>query len=168
VTVRGNKVTNGDFEQSNEAGTAPAGWTGSSTGAGTTGYGEDSGTDGSSAVTITGTRKSVALAGLPTWTSEPIAVAPGEVLELRASVSAGGMSSAPAVGLAYLGAAGELLETVRLLEVPLTTNGFATLEKSVTLPPGVSQVRVVLLGFSPGDLRTRGTVTFDDVGLYGT
>jgi hypothetical protein len=36
----------------------------------------------------------------------------------------------------------------------------------VTLPPGVVQVRVVLFGFSPTDLRTAGTVTFDDIGLF--
>jgi hypothetical protein len=28
-------------------------------------------------------------------------------------------------------------------------------------------VRVVLFGFAPTDLRTAGTVIFDDVGLYG-
>ena len=77
------------------------------------------------------------------------------------------MSSAPGVGLAYLGAAGELLQTVRLIEVPLATQGFSTLEQSVTLPPGVAQVRVVLFGFAPTDTRTTGTVTFDDVGLFG-
>jgi M6 family metalloprotease-like protein len=167
VTVRGNKVENGDFEQSNEAGTAPEGWTGSSTGAGTTGYSESGGTDGSSAVTITGTRKSVLLGEMPTWTSSPIDVVAGELLELRVSVSSSGMSSAPGVGLVYLGAAGEILETVRLLEIPLATQGFSTLEQAVTLPPGVAQVRVILLGFAATDTRTRGTVTFDDVGLYG-
>jgi hypothetical protein len=31
----------------------------------------------------------------------------------------------------------------------------------------VAEVRVVLFGFSPADLRTAGTVTFDDVGLHG-
>jgi hypothetical protein len=36
----------------------------------------------------------------------------------------------------------------------------------VTLPPGVAQVRVVLLGFSPADLHTAGSVTFDDIGLF--
>ena len=166
VVVRGNKVENGDFEQSNQAGTAPEGWTGTSTGAGTTGYSESGGTDGSNAVTITGTRKS-ALLGMPTWTSNPIAVTPGELLELRVSVSSTGMSSAPGVGLVYLGAAGEVLQTVRLLDVPLATQGFSTLGQSVTLPPGVAQVRVILLGFAATDTRTRGTVTFDDVGLYG-
>jgi immune inhibitor A len=167
VTVRGNKVTNGDFEQSNQAGTAPEGWTGSSTDAGTTGYSEGAGTDGSSAVTITGTRKSVVLAGMPSWTSDPIDVVAGELLDLRVSVSSSGMSSAPGVGLAYLGAAGELLQTVRLLDVPLATQGFSTLEQAVTLPPGVAQVRVILFGFAATDIRTTGTVTFDDVGLYG-
>ena len=167
VTVRGNKVQNGDFEQSNAAGTGPEGWTGSSTGAGTTGYSEGGGTDGSSAVTITGTRKSVLLSGMPVWTSTPIAVTAGELLDLRVSVSSSGMSSAPGVGLVYLGAAGELLQTVRLLEVPLATQGFSTLEQSVTLPPGVAQVRVILFGFAATDTLTRGTVTFDDVGLFG-
>ncbi len=118
-------------------------------------------------MTISGTGASTVLAGVPTWTSDPIDVSPGELLELRVTFSAEGMSSAPGVGLAYLGPAGELLYTVRLLDVPLATEGFATLEQTVTLPPGAVEVRVVLFGFTPGDLRTAGTVTFDDVGLYG-
>ncbi|HTE66392.1 MAG TPA: PKD domain-containing protein, partial [Candidatus Binatia bacterium] len=166
VSVKGNKVTNGDFEQSNAAGDGPQAWSGQSTGAGSTGYSSSGGSEGSSAAVITGTGGNVALAGMPTWTSDPIAVTPGQLLSLRASVSSSDLSSAPAVGLAYLGPAGELLNTVRLLEVPLSTPGFTTLEKLVTLPPGVAQVRVVLLGFSPSDLRTSGTVTFDDIGLY--
>ena len=166
VTVRGNKVQNGSFEQQTSSG-QPQGWTAGSTPAGTAGSSSSGGTDGSCAVTITGTRKSVLSGGIPTWTSAPVAVAPGEVLELRASVSTDRVSSAPGIGLAYLGAAGELLNTVRLIDVPLVTNGFATLSKTVTLPPGVAQVRVVLFGFAPTDLRTSGTVTFDDIGLYG-
>jgi hypothetical protein len=59
-----------------------------------------------------------------------------------------------------------VLDTVRLLNAPLTTNGFASLNRLVTLPPGVAQVRVVLFGFTAGDLRTAGSVTFDDVGLF--
>jgi hypothetical protein len=55
---------------------------------------------------------------------------------------------------------------VRVLTAPLSTDGFVTLEKSVTIPAGVAQVRVVLTGFAPTDLRTSGVVTFDDVGLY--
>jgi hypothetical protein len=36
----------------------------------------------------------------------------------------------------------------------------------VTVPAGVAKVRVVLAGFSPLDPATRGTVTFDAVGLF--
>jgi subtilisin family serine protease len=166
VSVRGNKVTNGDFEQANAAGTGPEAWEGSSTGAGTTGWSEEGGTEGSRAATISGTGGNVALAGVPTWTSDPIEVSPGQALSLRVSVSSESLSSAPAAGLAYLGAAGELLNTVRLIELPLASDGFTTLEQAVTLPPGVAQVRVVLFGFSPTDPRTAGTVTFDDIGLF--
>jgi immune inhibitor A len=166
VTVRGNKVENGDFEQSNTGGESPEAWTGTNTGAGSTSYSESGGTDGSKGASITGTGASTVLAGLPRWTSNPIAVAPGELLELQVRVSTIGMSSAPGVGLAYLGPTGNVLDTVRLLNAPLTTNGFASLNRLVTLPPGVAQVRVVLFGFTAGDLRTAGSVTFDDVGLF--
>lgn len=36
-----------------------------------------------------------------------------------------------------------------------------------TIPAGVTQVRVKLVGFSPADLATSGTVRFDEVGLFG-
>jgi hypothetical protein len=49
---------------------------------------------------------------------------------------------------------------------PLTTAGFTTLEDTITIPAGVSKVRVRLLGFGPTDTGTSGTVVFDDVGLY--
>ncbi len=171
VTVQGNKVTNGHFEQSNTAGTGPQDWEGSSTGAGSTGYSQTGGTEGSRAATITGTGGWVSLAGMPTWTSAPIDVAPGETLSLRVSVSSAGLSSAPGVGLAYLGAAGQVLNTVRLLELPPVTTGFTTLEQAVSLPPGVVRVRVILFGFSPdrpghrgdGDLRRRRAVQRDGV-----
>jgi hypothetical protein len=166
VQVKGNRVTNGSFEQQSTEGSGPAAWTGSSTGAGQTSSSSDGGTNGSSAVAITATGGSVALAGAPTWTSAPIDVSPGEVLDLVASVRANGTSSAPAVGLAYLGTAGQVLDTVRLLTAPLSTDGFRTLEQSVTIPAGVAQVRVVLIGFAPTDTSTSGKVVFDDVGLY--
>jgi hypothetical protein len=35
-----------------------------------------------------------------------------------------------------------------------------------TIPAGVAQVRDVLTGFSPLDTATRGSVSFDDVGLF--
>jgi hypothetical protein len=55
---------------------------------------------------------------------------------------------------------------VKILTAPLQTDGFRVLEQSVTIPPLVTKVRVVLTGFAPTDLATRGTVTFDDVGVF--
>ena len=106
------------------------------------------------------------LGGVPTWTSDPIGVTAGEVLTLAAKVEVTGASSAPSVGLAYLGPTGKLLKTVSLLTAPLVTDGFAALEKNVTIPKGVAKVQVVLAGFAATDLATAGTVTFDDVGLF--
>lgn len=164
VTVQGNKVQNGSFEQSG-SGSAPDGWTGSSTGAGTTSWG-DGGADGSKGASARGNGRSALLYGSPAWTSAPIAVVPGESLSLAVSVRSLGASSAPTAGLVYLGAAGQLLQTVTLLTAPVTTSGFARLEQLVTIPAGVAQVRVRLVAFAPTDLATAGTVTFDDVGLY--
>jgi hypothetical protein len=89
------------------------------------------------------------------------------VLTLTLDVSTAGSSSAPSVGLAYLGAAGQVLSSVTVLTAPLTSSGFAALEKTFTVPAGVASMRIVLAGFSPTDSRTRGTVTFDDIGLFG-
>jgi hypothetical protein len=165
VTVRGNKVSNGSFETPSSGGNGPAAWT-PSNGAGTTSWSQG-GSDGSRSVTISGNGGNVALAGMPAWTSDPIAVTAGEVMTLRVSVSRTGTSSAPGIGLAYLGAAGQVLDTVRLIEVPKLAAGFHVLEAEVTLPPGVAQVRVVLSGFAATDIATKGSVTFDEVGLYG-
>jgi len=170
VSVRGNKVQNGSFEQPNSAGDGPESWQANSTGAGSTGYsdgGADGSSEGSHAVTISGTGGSVALAGLPSWTSAPIAVSAGELLTLSADVRSVGLSSAPSIGLAYLGPAGELLGKVTLLTAPLATSGFASLEKTFSVPAGVTSLRIVLTGFSATDTQTKGTVTFDDIGLFG-
>ncbi|MGH2657795.1 MAG: CARDB domain-containing protein [Actinomycetota bacterium] len=165
VFVRGNRIENGSFEQAD--GSGPAAWTGSDTAAGQTAWSDD-GTGGSRAARITGTGGSVLLGGSPSWTSDPIEVAPGEVVDLVASVRTSAASSAPALGLVYLGAAGQVLDTVRVLTAPLSTDGFVDLEDSVTIPAGVAEVRVVLTGFAPTDTNTSGTVVFDDIGLYAT
>jgi hypothetical protein len=167
VDIQGNKVTNGSIEQANTEGTGPEGWTASNTAAGQTSWSED-GTDGSRGAEVSGTGGSVLLAGAPTWTSAPIDVVPGEVLEVVASVRTDGASSAPSVALAYLGAAGQVLDKAKVLTAPLSTGGFVTLEKSVTVPAGVAEVRVVLSGFAPTDTHTSGTIVFDDVGIYAT
>jgi immune inhibitor A len=166
VTVQGNKVKNGSFEQTSSSGSGPEAWSGSSTGAGSTSTTSAGGSGGSQAVTITGNGSSAAIAGSPAWTSDPIAVNAGEVLDVVASVKADSLSSAAGVGLVYLGAAGEVLNTVSVLSAPLTTSGFAQLERTVTVPAGVARMRVVLTGFAPTDLATRGTVTFDDIGVF--
>ena len=166
VTVQGNKVQNGSFEQSDSAGSGPEGWSGSSTGAGSAGW-SDSGGESGKSVTLTGNGGNAAVAGTPSWTSAAVPVAPGETLAFVASVESLNASSAATAGLVYLGAAGQVLSSVNLLTSPLTTTGFAKLEQTVTIPAGVAQVRVKLVGFAPTDRRTSGTVRFDDVGLFG-
>jgi subtilisin family serine protease len=158
-SIKGNKVKNPSFEQTNPDGSGPANWSGSDSSAGSTSWSGDS-------ASITGTGGNALLAGVPSWTSDPIDVSAGETLDLVVSVRAAGLSSAPAAGLAYIGALGQALDTVRLITAPKTTVGLETLERSVTIPAGVAQVRVVLTGFSPTDVATSGTVTFDDVGLF--
>jgi len=165
VSVKGNRVTNGSFEQPNSAGTGPDSWQGTSTQAGSTSW-SASGSNGQHGASMTGTGKSAALYGAPTWTSAPIAVTPGEVLTLATDVQASGLSSGPTVSLVYLGSSGQVLQTVNVLTGPLTTSGFATLQQVVAIPAGVTSVRIVLTGFAATDLRTTGTVTFDNVRLY--
>jgi PKD repeat protein len=164
-TVHGNRLSNGDFEQQTASGT-PESWSGESTGAGTASASSSGGTDGSHAAQMSGNGGNAATSGSPTWTSAPFAVQAGEVYDVSAAVKADGLSSAPSLSLLYLGAAGQVLDTVKVLSAPLQTDGFKALEQSVTIPPLVTQVRVVLTGFAPTDLATRGTVTFDDVGVY--
>ncbi len=166
VTVQGNKVKNGSFEQPSSSGSGPDGWSGSSTGAGNATWSEG-GSDGSKSAGTSGNGGNAATSGSPSWTSDPIAVVPGEMLTLVVSVQSQAASSAASAGLVYLGAAGQVLNSVTLLTAPLTTTGFAKLEQVVTIPAGVAQVRVQLVGFAPTDLRTSGTVRFDDVGLFG-
>lgn len=181
VEVRGNQVHNGDFEQPNETEDGPAGWTATSTGAGTASWNEEpaqpSGDEPGEpdepaepatnrSVSIRGTGRSVLLHGLPVWTSDAISVSPGQMLTVSVDVRTQGMSSAPTIGLAYLGTTGKVLQTVSVLTVPLQTDGFTTIEQLATVPLDATAVRIVLTGFSATDTKTRGTVTFDNVGLF--
>jgi hypothetical protein len=163
-TVRGNRIENGSFEESS-SGSAPDAWTASSTGAGSASW-SSGGSDGTHSATLTGNGGSAVLHGSPTWTSAPVAVVPGETVEVVTNVRATGLSSAPTASLVYLGALGEVLQTVRVLTAPLQTTGFTTLENTVTIPANVAQVRVKLTGFAVTDTATAGTVTFDEVGLF--
>jgi hypothetical protein len=164
--VQGNKVTNGSFEQANADGDGPEAWTGNETEAGGTTW-TNRGTGGSKAAMITGKRGSVLLSGAPSWVSDPIGVVAGETLNLQVSVQSDDASSAPSVGLTYLGAVGNVVDRVTLLTAPLDTTGFVTLAREVTIPAGVAAVKIVLTGFAPTDTETSGAVVFDDVGLYG-
>jgi hypothetical protein len=172
VEIRGNKVRNSSFEEPDSSGEAPADWEGNSTGAGTTEWSEESSTegDGSSdrSATISGTGQSALLHGVPTWTSAPVAIVPGETLTLAVDVSTSGMSSAPAVNIAYFGSLGELIGSVSVLSAPLSTgDAFQTLEQTLVMPVNVTSLRIVLAGFAATDTRTAGTVSFDNVGLFG-
>jgi immune inhibitor A len=166
-TIHGNKLSNGDFEQQTTSG-APESWSGQNSGAGTASSTSSGGTDGSHGAQMQGNGGNAATSGSPSWTSAPFAVKAGEVVDVAASVKADGLSSAPSLGLVYLGAAGQVLDRVKVLTAPLQTDGFRVLEQAVTIPPLVTEVRVVLTGFAPTDLATRGTVTFDDVGVFSS
>lgn len=166
VTVKGNKVQNGSFEQANDSGSGPANWSSTDGSAGTASWNDD-GSNGSRGAGVNGNGGSAVLAGSPSWTSASVPVVAGENLSLVVSVRSTGASSAATAGLLYLGAAGQVLEQVSLITAPLTTVGMQTLESRVTIPAGVTSVRVVLRGFAPTDTQTAGAITFDDVGLFG-
>jgi hypothetical protein len=165
VTIQGNKVKNGSFEQPGSNGSSPEAWSGSNTNAGTTSW-SNGGSDGAKSVTITGNGGNVVLSGSPSWTSDPVSVIAGQSLSFSVSVKSTGASSAATAGLVYLGAAGQILNTITLVTAPVTTAGFNKLERLITIPQGVAQVYVKLIGFAPTDTATAGTVTFDEVGLF--
>jgi hypothetical protein len=164
-SVQANQAGNGSFEDDDDDDDRPDRWSGSDTDAGTATW-ADGGSHGVKSVSLTGTGGSVATGGSPTWTSAPIDVTAGTLMDLQLSVLASGTSSPASAGLVYLGSVGNVLDRVTLLTAPLSTAGFTTLEQAVTIPAGVARVQVVLTGFAPTDLATAGTVTFDDVGLF--
>lgn len=154
-----NRVRNGSFEQPNEQATGPAAWTGTSTEGGSASW-------SSGSVWLTGNGGSVLLLGSPCWTSDPIAVNPGETLALQATVKSVAASSPAGAGLVYLDALGQVVGSVTPISVPVDSGGFTTLESRLVVPAGASQARVVLGAFSPFDTSAAGTVTFDEVGLF--
>jgi serine protease AprX len=165
-TLQANKVKNGSFEDDGDRDGRPDGWDGKSTPAGGASW-SDGGSDGSKSASANGTGGSAAVAGSPTWTSAPIAVEPGTALDLAVSMQATGTSSPAAAGLVYLGALGNVLGEATVVTAPwLSSAGFVQLERAVTIPAGVTQVRVVLSGFAPTDVAAAGAVAFDEVGLF--
>lgn len=168
VTVRGNRVRNGDFESDADSNSSPDNWQDEDDAQGRAGHNSWSqgGSHGQHSVSSTGNGGNAGVVGSPTWTSDAVAVTPGETLELATDVRSSALSSAPTAGLVYLSSLGQVLGTVRLITAPLSTVGFMPLDQTVTVPLGVAQVRVFLAGFAATDSATNGTVTFDDVGLF--
>ena len=126
VTVRGNKIQNASFEDSAN-GTQPDHWTSS----GDARY-APGGTDGG---------RSVSAGPAGTWTSEPVAVAPGKSYGLTVDTTGG------TIVVEQLSAVGAVLATTQGL------NAF-------TAGANVAQVRVKLVG------GLSGTSTFDNVRLW--
>ena len=88
------------------------------------------------------------------------------MLDLVVSVNASGSVVAGERGRRLPRLARQGAQHGNVLTAPLTTSGFQTLRARVTVPVNVAKVQVVLRGFSPTDLARKGTVTFDDVGLF--
>jgi hypothetical protein len=162
VTIRGNKVTNGSFEQS--SGSSPTGWSSTQGTAYETNGAHAS--DGTKAVSATGNGGPSTLLN-PAWTSAPVAVTPGQTYNLAVSLQSQNLSSSPSLKVIYLDALGNVLSTVTGVATNVSgTTGLQQVLGQVTIPQGVAQVRVTLLAFVPTDLTTRGTVWFDDVWLW--
>lgn len=162
VSIRGNKARNGSFEHSSD-GASPDGW--SSTGNAGYDTGGDSAGDGT-AVSVTGAGGPASL-GNPAWTSEPIPVTPGGTYGLAMTVITQAASSAPSLRVEYLDVTGQLVTTVTGLASGLAGDSAATqVVGEITVPEGVTQLRLTLLGFAPTDPHTTGVVWFDDVWLW--
>ncbi len=83
------------------------------------------------------------------------------------SVATSGVSSAPSLQVTYLDAVGTVLSKVTGITTRVTGNSAAKqVLGQITVPAGVTKLRLTLTGFSPTDLNTRGTVWFDDVWMW--
>ncbi|MDQ3822368.1 MAG: immune inhibitor A [Actinomycetota bacterium] len=141
ATVQGNKLKNGSFESSS-SGSSPDGWTG----AGTTSY-SSGGSDGS---------RSVTAGPGGSWTSDPVVVQAGEKLDLVVTSS----GAAGTAVVQQLSATGAVLSSLTTPLEATSAGTWRTVEQSITVPAGVTQLRVVLLGAA------LGTTRFDAVGLW--
>jgi subtilisin family serine protease len=141
VTVQGNKVKNGSFEQSS-SGTAPDNWSSS----GETGYGQG-GSDG---------EKSVTTGPTGSWLSDAIDVEPGRSYDFVVDATGAGGT----VTLEQLSAAGAVVGTLALPVAASPLGVFNTVMGTLTIADGVAQVRVRLAG------SLTGTAGFDKVELW--
>ena len=163
VTVKGNKVQNGSFEQANSSGSGPAAWEGQSTGAGSASW-SDGGSDGPKSASVSGNGGSAALFGV--------------LVDERADRRHAGRDARSR----RLGKVERpLLRPDRRRRLPRfgrpaapdgeradgssEHSGFQVLERVVPVPAGAARACVVLTGFSRrpgharhGQLRLRRTV----------
>jgi hypothetical protein len=141
VTVKGNKVQNGSFEQSS-SGSSPDSWSSS----GNTTYSEG-GSDG---------ERSASAGTGGSWQSDPIAVQPGTEYGFSVDVS-----GAPGtVTIQQLSAAGTVLASLPLPTAASAVGAFQSVAGALTVVAGATHVRVVLAG------SLAGTATFDNVWLW--
>ncbi len=159
LSIRGNKVVNGSFETSSD-GKTPDGWSSS----GSTSY-DTSGSrasDGTDAVGVTGTTGTT-----PSWSSAPINVTPGQTYDLAMTVSTVSASSSPSISVSYLDATGMVLGKSVGIATTLTGSSAARqVTGAITVPSGVSSVRLTLTGFAPTDLTPSGSAWFDDLWMW--
>jgi hypothetical protein len=147
ITVRGNKVQNGSFEESAD-GSAPDAWEGGSGTAYDTSGAHAS--DGEAAVGLKG-----GLLG-NRWTSAPVEVAPGETYGLALTFT----GTAPAVSVSFLDGAGSALGTTSVPVTGLT----GELTGRIDVPLGASALRIGLAG-GP-NLLAGQTTWVDEVWLW--
>lgn len=140
VTVQGNKVKNGSFEQTS-TGSAPDNWSSS----GETGSAQG-GSDG---------EKSVTAGPTGSWLSDPIDVEAGKSYAFSVDASGAGGS----LTIEQLSATGDVIASVPL-PIAASLGVFNTVTGALTVADGVTQVRVRLAG------SLSGTTTFDNVWLW--
>lgn len=159
ITVRGNKVTNGSFEQSS-TGSAPDGWTGTGSGASYNQTGEHS-TDGTDAVGIT---RSLTTDG--TWSSDAIKVTAGESYSLAMNMKPAATDLVPQLNVTYLDSTGSIVGA----PLTITTDGATTAKPlaigRLTVPTGVSQLRLTLGTATPSTLASPQTAWVDDIWMW--
>jgi hypothetical protein len=160
-TVRGNHVTNGSFEQvttSSSGSPQPTGWTpnGNVIWDNTGKYA----TDGAAAA---GVVASLIPGQAGSWTSQAIAVTPGAVYSISASVTS--VNAANPTFLVIPSGSGVTTAVAPILSLTQPLNaGVNQLAGQVTIPAGVSDVVIVLTDTADDSTHT---VFFDKVGLFG-
>ncbi len=151
ITVRGNKVTNGSFEQS-AGGAQPDGWTSSGATYDTSGAHS---TDGSDSIGLAGGRVTPA-----SITSSAIQVVAGKTYQLASDVS--GAAGLPVVSVSYLDGAGAPVKVSSIVTGLDSQTG--SLTGQLTVPAGASQLRLTFA--APSTLQKGKTLWLDDVWLW--